>query len=138
MSDTEDLSPDPVDRKTTVNLAQYHQTTRELVDATLAVAKGVFGNEAVKKLAGSGSVSVDGKVIAKVMPQVPGPAEYVLLGVSTDFAPQTWVDMPATFDGPFVVVDSQFHFFLLPRTIADAQETAACVFRELKTRLASG
>jgi len=137
MSHADDHSPDAAGRKTTVNLDRYSAHTLDVVRAVTRVAEEVFGSPAVRELEGSVSMSADAKVIAKVLPQEPGEGEYVLLGVSSEFCPQQWPDMPAAFDGPFLVRESPFHFLTLQRDSEAAAETARPVFRELKSRLAS-
>lgn len=138
MADEEEPTVDPVGRKSTVNLDNYSPTTRQVVEAVIDIAKAVFGVNRASVLAGSGSVKVDNKVVAKVMPQEPGAKEYVLIGVSTDYAPETWpkpTDSADTFDGAFLVQQSPFHFFLLPQDRSRAEMVAKTVFTELKKRL---
>lgn len=101
MTDQTDPAPEPIGRKSTVNLDNYSSSTREVIAAVIDAAKAVFGENRAKELAGSGSVSIKNRVVAKVLPQDPGSKEYVLLGVSTDYAPQTWqkpTDTADTFD----------------------------------------
>lgn len=138
MSQPDDLPRDAVGRKTAVNLVEFQHRTRELIRAASKVAEVTFGKSAVKELDGSVSVSKDAKVIAKLLPQEPGQREYVLLGVSSDYCPQDWKDMPTPFDGPFLVRESPFHFLLLPDSSPEAAaQVAGHVFGELKARLPS-
>jgi hypothetical protein len=138
MSQPDDHPQHVIGRKTAVNLVEFDHRTREVIRAVTKVAKEVFGEAAVRELEGSVSVSVEAKVVAKVLPQEPGAKEYVLLGVSSDYCPQDWRDMPAAFDGPFLVIESLFHFLPLPRSSPEAAaEVAELVLRELKSRLPS-
>lgn len=133
MADQKDPTPEPVGRKTSVNLDNYSSTTRQMVTVIVALANTVLGEGAAKELDGSASVTIKQKVVAKVLPQEPGPHEYVLLGVSSVFAPQGWENMPAKYEGTFRIKQSGFHFFLLeqPNAVADAET----VLLELKKRL---
>ncbi len=138
MSDKPNPTPDAVEHLVTVNMAEFSSGTREFVKAILAVAEGVFGKGSAKTLAGSGSVSVEAKVIAKVVPRTTGKVEHVIIGVSSDYCPETWAGLPTAFDGPLLVIDSPFHFYLLPADRREAEDTAGRVFRDLKTRLPAG
>lgn len=124
---------EPIGRKKSVNADLFSTPTLELMEAVGKKADAVFG-EVVRELAGSDSVVVNGKVIAKLLPQDPGSGEHVLLGVSSDYRPQDW-GMPEAFKGPYLVIESPFHFVRLPDQIPDAVEHAGRVFRELKSRM---
>ncbi|MFO0804704.1 MAG: hypothetical protein U0791_16475 [Gemmataceae bacterium] len=123
---------EPIGRKKSVNADLFSTPTLGLMEAVGKEADEVFGN-VVRELAGSDSIVVNEKVVAKLLPQDPGSGEHVLLGVSSDYRPQEWG--LETFEGPYLVIESPFHFVRLPDQIPVAVKHAGRVFRELKSRM---
>lgn len=138
MSDTTDPTPDAVEELVTVNMAEFSSGTRELAHAILGVAEGIFGEESTKMWEGSGSASVAGKVVAKVVPWFTGSIEHVIIGVRSEHCPESWVRLSTAFDGPLLVMGTAFHFYLLPGDRREAEDAAGRVFRDLKARLPAG
>jgi len=86
------------------------------LDALETTAKATFGEGAVSRSAGSTSITPFAKVLVKLVPQSPGPNEFIMLGVSTSLGHDTWSG--EQFDGPLGFGSGKniqpFYFLELP------------------------